>query len=344
MEMDAQARETLEAGRNRPAAHPCALLVGIDTEADDQWSAAGRARLEVRNAERLPALQSLFERFGVRPVYFVTWEMVTREPAATILRELHASGRCEIGTHLHPWSMPSFPDRNPDAHTYPHNLPVELLDRQLAELTAQIEASLGVRPRSYRAGRNGFDHRTLPILEKLGYLVDSSVDPLFNERRKGGMRFAGAPVAPYRPDYGDVRRPGASRVLEIPISSATIPFLPKPVETLFVSLPSLPYRGMLKRLGLRGAWLRPSYSSLGDMLRLADRLAERTGVLNVAFHSSELLPGGSPYSPDQASVGRILDDLARLLEHATVRHGARGLSYSEYAETWDTPQRGSART
>ena len=35
-----------------------AVLVGIDTEADDQWSAAGREKNEVRNAERLPALQA----------------------------------------------------------------------------------------------------------------------------------------------------------------------------------------------------------------------------------------------------------------------------------------------
>jgi hypothetical protein len=221
---------------------------------------------------------------------------------------------------------------------------VELLERQLGELTLAIEERLGVRPRVYRAGRNGFDHHALPILDKLGYAVDSSVDPLFNERRKGGMCFAGAPVRPYRPDRGDVRRPGESGVLEIPISAGTIPRLPKPVEALFASLPSLPYRGMLKRLGLRGAWLRPSYSSLSDMLRLADRLARTVGVLNIAFHSSELLPGGSPYTPDASSVRRILDDLARLLEHATERLGARGLSYSEYAGTWDTPPQGGARS
>ena len=33
--------------------------------------------------------------------------------------------------------------------------------------------------------------RTLPILERLGYTVDTSVDPLFNERRKGGMTLRG---------------------------------------------------------------------------------------------------------------------------------------------------------
>jgi len=216
------------------------VLVGIDTEADDQWSHEGRRRIQVRNAERLPALQALFESFGVRPSYVVSYEMATREESAPILKELARSGRCEIGTHLHPWSSPPFRPEDLDGHTYPHNLPPELLERQITELTGVIETNLGARPTSYRAGRNGFDGRTLPILERLGYTVDTSVDPLFNERRKQGMLFAGAPLFPYHPDYLDVRRPGASRLLEIPISAATSPWLPKPLEALYARLPPIP--------------------------------------------------------------------------------------------------------
>lgn len=318
-----------------PAYRP-AVLVGIDTEADDQWSATGRTRLQVENAQRLPALQALFERFGVRPTYLVTWEMATRPASAEVLRTLASSGNCEIGSHLHPWSSPPFRPQDLAAHTYPHNLPLELLERQLTELTLTIENQLGVRPRSYRAGRNGFDGRTLPILERLGYAVDSSVDPLFNERRKGGMRFAGAPLGPYHPDYGDVCRPGASCVLEIPITAATRPALPKNLERAYACLPAIPYRGYFKRLGLRPVWLRPSYTSLPDMLAFASNLAARRApCFNLIFHSSEILPGGSPYTPDSASVQRFLDDLVRLLEFLTERLGAVGRTYAEFATGWE---------
>jgi hypothetical protein len=311
---------------------PAALLVGIDTEADDQWTAAGRRALTVENALRLPALQALFDEFGVRPTYVVTWEMATRERSVPVLEALARSGRCEIGTHLHPWSSPPFRPEDLDGHTYPHNLPADLLERQLTELTSVIEGNLGVRPTTYRAGRNGFDGRSLPILERLGYTVDTSVDPLFNETRKGGMRFAGAPLAPYHPDYADVRREGRSKILEVPITAATLPALPKTIEALYARLPPIPYRGALKRLGLRPVWLRPSYSALGDMLAFADRLAARQApCFNVIFHSSEILPGGSPYTPDTASVERFLSDLRRLLEHLTVRLGARGRTYAEFA-------------
>lgn len=311
------------------------VLVGIDTEADDQWSEQGRRAMEVRNAERLPDLQRLFEGFGVRPSYVVTWEMATRDSSAAVLRELAGGGRCEIGTHLHPWSSPPYRPEDLAGHTYPHNLPPELLERQLSELTAVIEERIGVRPTTYRAGRNGFDGATLPILEKLGYRVDTSVDPLFNERRKRGMVFAGAPLDPYYPDPADVRRPGRSKILEIPISSATAPALPKALEAAYTRLEPIRWRGGLKRLGLRPVWLRPSYTALPDALRFAERLArEQRPCANIIFHSSEILPGGSPYTPDAASVTRFLDDLARLLEHLTGRLGATSATYAEFAAAW----------
>ena len=311
------------------------VLVGIDTEADDQWSAGGRERLEVRNAERLPALQALLAGHGIRPTYVVTHEMATRPESASVLRAIARSGQAEIGAHLHPWSSPPFRPDDLRDHTYPHNLPPELLARQLRELTQTIHEHLGVRPTTYRAGRNGFHGGTLPVLEELGYTVDTSVDPLFNERRKGGPSFPGAPLVPYHPDYRDVRRAGASRILEVPITAATTPALPKALEGLYARLPTIPWRGALKRLGLRPVWLRPSYTPLPDMLAFASRLAaDRVPCFNIIFHSSEVLPGGSPYTPDAASVERFLSDLDRLLEHLTKGLGGVGRTYAEFAAEW----------
>ena len=319
-----------------------ALLLGIDTEADDQWSTEGRRRLEVRNAERLPGLQALCDSYGVRPTYMVTYEMASGEESGSILKELAGSGRCEIGAHLHPWSSPPF--READlVGTYPSQLPDELLERQLRELTLTIEDLLGTRPTTYRAGRHGLDGRSLALLESLGYTVDASVDPLFNETRKGGPCFAGAPVGPYRPDYLDVRKPGSASILEVPISAGTTPPLPKPLERAYASLPPLPYRPALKRLGLRPVWLRPSYSPLADSTRLASRLvAAGLPCLSVLFHSSEILPGGSPYSPDPPSVARFLDRLKRLFQHATESLGAVGRTYAEFAASQPAPGRPEA--
>jgi hypothetical protein len=321
-----------------PAANPSesfSVLVGVDTEADDQWSEQGRRTLDVGNAARLPDLQRLCDSLGVRPTYFVSHEMATREESAAVLRALLQGGCCEIGAHLHPWSTPPLPQDGAKAHQYPSALLPDLLARQLTELTQIIEQRLGVRPTSYRAGRLGCDGRSLPILEKLGYTVDSSVDPLFNERRKGGPSFAGAPLEPYRPDYDDIHRPGRARLLEIPISAGTQPPLPRPLESLYARIPMIPHRGALRRLGLRGVWLRPSYSSLPDMLALASRIRRhRLPCANLLFHSSELQPGGSPYTPDSASVKRFLGELERLLEHLTQKLDAVGRTYAEFERAW----------
>jgi hypothetical protein len=307
------------------------FFVGVDTEADDQWSREGRVRLSVENAACLPRLQELCDRFGVRPSYMVTHEMATREQSAVVLRALHRAGRCEIAAHLHPWSSPPYREEDLGGR-YPSELPDDLLARQLGELTDAIETAFGDRPTSYRAGRCGLDGRSLRILESLGYTVDTSVDPLFNEKRKGGPSFAGAPVAPYFPDDVDVRRPGRSQVLEIPISSATIPPLPKTLERGFASLPPLYGRAWLKRLGLRAVWLRPSFSTVDDAIRMADRfVAHGVPTLNLLFHSSELLPGGSPYHPDVASVERFFAKLERLLEYVTGALNVEALTYREFA-------------
>lgn len=314
------------------------FMVGVDTEADDQWTLEGRKRLSVENARALPRLQTLCDAYGVRPSYLVTHEMATREPARSILRDLSATGRCEIGAHLHPWSSP--PYREEDlAGRYPSELELPQLESQLRDLTAAIESSVGVRPVSYRAGRHGFDSRSLRILEELQYRVDTSVDPLFNETRKGGPSFAGAPVSPYWPGHADVRTEGASSVLEIPVSAATAPALPKSLERLYASLPAIPWRGYLKRLGLRPVWLRPSYSSVEDAKGLASALVARgVPTLNMLFHSSELVPLGSPYNRTGADVDLFFERLERVFEHIMKRLEARGVTYRECAEALQVPR------
>ena len=305
------------------------FFLSVDTEADDQWSVEGRRRLSLQNVHCLPRLQTLCERYAVRPTYLVTHEMATTAESSDVLVQLRETGQCEIGAHLHPWSSPPFRDEDLRG-SYPCQLPDALLERQLIELTEAIENHLGVRPTSYRAGRYGLDGRILQHLESLGYLVDSSVDPLFNERRLGGPSFAGAPIIPYYPDTQEVCRPGGSAVLEIPLSAETLPRMPKFIETSYVSL-SPRRRGALKRLGLRPAYLRPSYSPTSDAIALADGLVARgVPTLNMMFHSSELLPGGSPYNVEAGDVERFYGSLEQIIEHIVTDLNAIPLTYSEF--------------
>ena len=308
------------------------ILLGVDTEADDQWTAAARKQLTVENVQELPRLQALCDRYGVKPTYLVTYEMAASDRAKKVLREIASTGRAEIATHHHPWSTPP----EVEAHLYPLNLAPGHFREQLLRLTETVTGITGDPPVSYRAGRNGFAGWQVPILEELGYLVDSSVDPFFNEKRKGGPSFAGAPLAPYFVSPEDPRKAGASGLLEIPVTSALDRSWPLWLQTAYADVSSAyHFRRVLRLLGVaRPIWLRPSYSKASDMKLLARRIREDgRAPANIIFHSSELLAGGSPYNTTKDDVERFYRDLESLLAYL-VEHGATGSTFREFRESW----------
>jgi peptidoglycan/xylan/chitin deacetylase (PgdA/CDA1 family) len=216
------------------------------------------------------------------------------------------------------------------------NLSPERFREQLEVLTDAVTDISGRAPVSYRAGRNGFTGWQVAILEELGYLVDSSVDPFFNEKRKGGPSFAGAPLAPYFVSGDDPCRAGESGLLEIPITSALDRKWPQWAQTAYADVTrAYQFRRALRLLKIaRPIWLRPSYSSRGDMLRLARRVIdERVPTANIIFHSSELLPGGSPYNQTAEQVDAFYRELEALLAFLT-ESGAVGATFHEFREAW----------
>jgi hypothetical protein len=309
---------------------PTRILLGVDTEADDQWSAPARRTLTVRNVRELPRLQELCDRYRVRPTYLVTYEMATDPDARSVLRDLSSTKRCEIAAHHHPWSTPP----KVEGHLYPSMLAPGQFREQLRVLTDAVSGIAGDAPVSYRAGRNGFTGWQVPVLEELGYRVDSSVDPFFNEKRKGGPSFAGAPLVPYFVSPDDPRSAGRSLLLEIPVTSGLDRNWPRWLETAYADVSSAyHFRRALRLLGVaRAIWLRPSYSKPEDMKRLARRVLDDGGIpANIIFHSSELLAGGSPYNPKQEDVERFYRDLESLLAFLT-GEGATGATFSEFRE------------
>lgn len=309
------------------------ILLGVDTEADDQWSAAARKRLTVENVRELPRLQSLCDRYRVRPTYLVTYEMAVDDAAKKILRDLASSGRAEIATHHHPWSTPP----EVEDHLYPLNLAPAHFREQLLRLTEAVAGITGEAPVSYRAGRNGFAGWQVPILEELGYRVDSSVDPFFNEKRKGGPSFAGARLDPYFVSPEDPKKAGGSGLLEIPVTSALDRKWPAWLETAYADVSSAyHFRRALRLLGIvRPIWLRPSYSTAEDMKLLARRvLKDGRAPANIIFHSSELLPGASPYNRTKEDLERFYRDLESLLAFL-VENGATGSTFREFRESWN---------
>jgi peptidoglycan/xylan/chitin deacetylase (PgdA/CDA1 family) len=309
------------------------LLTGIDTEGDNQWDAAARANQRFENIYALPRLHALFARHGVRPTYVITHPVAVDPRSKDVLRGLLATGECEIGAHHHVWETPPFTAEDVARHAYASTLPHERFEAQLRELTRAITDAVGVRPVSYRSGRFGFSADHVSALEAQGYLVESSVAPLFYEAHKGGPEFVEAPLAPYFLAYDDATRPGSSNVLEVPVSVALNRRLPKSLQYAYARVPR-PYttKRVLRALGLlRLRWLRPSYSSLDDMKALARDLANAgEPVLNVIFHSSEAIVGGSPYNRTESELESFFDRLDTLLGFATRELGATPATFAEF--------------
>ena len=323
-----------------------ALLVAIDTEGDNQWNAGARRHQTFENTRALGRLHEFFARHGVRPTYVVTYPVATDARSADVLGGLLAQGNCEIGAHHHAWETPPCADEDVDRHGYALALPDDQFDAQLVSLTAAITKAVGRPPTSYRSGRFGFSARHVSSLEQQGYQVDSSVTPLFYERHKGGPDFVDAPLTPYYLSYDSATRPGTSNLVELPVSAALSRRVPRWLAHAYGRAP-WPYqtRRVLRLAGIATVrWLRPSYTSAADMMALA-RQVTRQGVpiLNVLFHSSEAIVGGSPYNRTQSELDAFFERLSQFLRGAMSELGARPQTFDEFATSWRRPRAGVAQ-
>jgi peptidoglycan/xylan/chitin deacetylase (PgdA/CDA1 family) len=309
------------------------LLVGIDTEGDNQWDAAARANQTFQNIYALPALHALFARLGVRPTYVITYPVARDTRSGEVLCSLLDGSDCEIGAHHHAWETPPFSPEDVKRHPYASTLPRRQFEAQLESLTTAITRAVGHRPLSYRSGRFGFSADHVAALERAGYLVESSVAPLFFETHKGGPEFVEAPLRPYFLAYDSAVSPGSSNVLEVPVSAALNRRLPKWLQHAYARAPR-PYatkRALRALRVVRMRWLRPSYSSLADMCELAHDVARHNvPVLNLLFHSSEAIVGGSPYNRTPAELEAFRERLERFLTYAVKDLGAKPVTFSEF--------------
>ena len=313
------------------------LLVGIDTEGDNQWSAQARAAQTFENIYALGRLHELFERHDVRPTYLVTYPVASDPRSAEVLRGLVGRGNTEIGAHHHAWETPPCSADDVARHPYALSLPLPQFDAQLEALTPAIGQGIGTRPVSYRSGRFGFSASHLSSLERRGYRVESSVAPLFYEAHKQGPDFVDAPLAPYFLSYDNATRPGTSGLLELPISSALNRRVPDAIARLYARAPK-PYqtKRLLRLLRVADVrWLRPSYSSAADMIALATQIVRRgIPVLNLLFHSSEAIVGGSPYNRTASELDAFFDRLSTFLRYATRDLGATPRTFAEFQQAF----------
>lgn len=340
------------------------LVVTVDTEGDNQWDHG--AALRVQNVDYWETFQHLCAKHGVRPTYLIASEIANDERAARLLASWVRTGDVEVGSHLHPWTTSPYVDRpglrfNDVAHAFPHQLPGDLLDAKLDVLTRQIEAAIGQRPTSFRAGRFGFDHSCALSLARLGYEVDSSVTPgvswAATPGLPGGVRgpdFTGHTAVPFW-----IKGTGRPGLMEVPVTILNTHRWVRKYPALLPVTRCRPLR-LLRRLTggswprPQPLWLRPTVPTGANLLpwRRRDgaevRVCSQTVIAKdmeavwkqaesqrlpaavMMFHSSELMPAGSPFFPDRASVGELLTCLDGFFSFVRER-GARFATLTQTA-------------
>jgi len=314
-----------------PAGMPPQLLVFIDTEEEFDWgrsfSSDARGVTAMKHQWRA---QTIFDRYGVKPVYLVDYPVASQPAGYSPLREFLADGRCDIGAHLHPWVTPPAEEDVTDEHSFACNLPRDLERRKLAILKETIERNLGVAPTIYRAGRYGADAATRALLEELGFLIDSSVLPWTDLRRIAGPDFRHCSPDPFWFGTGD-------RLLEIPLTTGFLGLLHRFGEAVF------PWIGGTRGVRLRATAicararlldrirLSPEGVTLTEAKRLTRALVKRgeQQVFVVSYHSPSLGVGHTPYVRTRADLEHFLAWLDGYLEFFMGEIGGRPASAHE---------------
>lgn len=284
-----------------------AFCITIDTEpdCDIHWKRSQPLVFESVLSGIPDILRPIWNTNNIKPVYFVSPEVINNEQCCQILKNEIKSG-AEIGAHLHSEYIEPQMKYNQAGGTVSSEFPCfaysdDVEYEKIKNLTGLIKQKLNIQPISYRAARYGADLATVKSLEKLGYKVDSSVTPNINWSSVGGPDHSTAPKQPYFVDNENLYKSGSMKILEVPItiSKRRLPFLPD------------------KWMSYR--WLRPTHMTAFEMKRLVNEFLANfeNPVLNMMFHSMEIIPGKTPFVRTKPGQKLYLHRLKKIIQYMT---------------------------
>ena len=297
------------------------FVMTIDTEEEWDWKGdLPKENFSVTNTNKIPKFQAFCNDLGVKPTYLIDYAIVTDKNSVNYLKKPYESGWCEIGGHLHPWCTPPVKEEINTRNSHIVNLPPDLVKRKLENLNKQIKKQFGASPRSFRAGRWGMNGKLLKILSEEGYDVDTSVRPFHEDI---GFSYQNANENPYWPDFEDCLKDGKQRkILEMPASNGFNRKNFRLANKIFQTGKRKPIEylhpiGILSRLGLlKKVSLCPEQMNAGEMISCVNTYLKKNNTfLNMNFHSSSLLPGGSPYVSDELDEKTFYNNIKTVINY-----------------------------
>lgn len=298
------------------------FIITIDTEGDNLWTYKEGCKIKTQNATFLRRFQELCNRYGFIPVWLTNYEMVMCDEFVEFVKDYISDGRCEVGIHIHAWNNPPHYNlaRKYSGNPYLIEYPTDIMEQKFVTTLHLIKERIGIEPKSHRSGRWAMDDRYFKLLEKYGILADCSYTPCTAWTNSPGATIRGGTdyshVLPY------VHRVG--NVIEVPMTIRKLPIVR--------NLKSV--KQLIKRV-INGntVWLRPSTNSLQEMLHLVDVVDKdhNCNYLEFMMHSSEFMPGGSPYFKDTESIEQMYKNIEHLFRYIK-QLGYNGISLYDYAK------------
>ena len=284
------------------------FIITVDTEGDDLWQWKEGKTITTNNSEFIPRFQELCNKFGFKPVWLTNYEMILSDEYVKYIKPVAEKGECEIGIHVHAWNNPPYYDLKGKNAGNPYLIeyPVDIMHAKFKTTYDLIEQRLGVKVKSHRSGRWAMDKRYFQLLEEFGVICDCSYTPGVSwlnaegKTAKGGCDYRNVPKGAHL----------VGKILEVPASVRHYNrYLSKDGGIKHQ------IRTMLKGGAI---WLRPALTSLGDMKKLIKDIDAEPGndYLEFMVHSSELMPGGSPYFKTETDIDKMYDTVENLFSYA----------------------------
>lgn len=295
------------------------LVISIDCECDKSldWTSSNPVSFNSIKSAIPHIFQPICNKYGAVPTYLISNEVLEDEKSVIAFKTL--KGNYELGTHLHadyiePLKKYEVYDGTLTSD-FQCDFEYQIQKSKVENLTELFRARFGYYPASFRAGRFGANSETINILEQLGYKVDSSVLPGLRERTKTGeINFTKAPLKPYYPSSDKLCEVGDSNILEVPVSVCYNQTMRKIFGSRTIHGPKTMCDKILNR-SFKSYIIRPSYHSARDMIRAAKKIisSRQSSIINMMFHSMEMVPGASPYVLNDAQAHKFFQRIEKFL-------------------------------
>lgn len=302
------------------------FIITVDTEGDDLWSWSPSKDITTRCSKFIPRFQELCERYSFIPVYLTNYEMALDDFWVDYGKKKQQEGKCEIGMHLHAWNSPPLYSLTNvfGSNPYITEYPLKIVRKKVCFLKTFLEERFDSLIVSHRSGRWSTNQEYLEILVNNGILVDCSFTPgLDLSYLPGFSKMAGS-------NYRRIKHRSffhSSGIYEIPMST-------------FVSRKNDggSFKHRLKTL-FKGnyKWLRPINISLKEMIDIVNHFRQ-SDYIEFMIHSSELMPGGSPYFKDEEEIEELYNKLDSFFSYLA-KKGYIGVSLKDFYELKTTEKK-----